>query len=421
MAREQVSNSVRAGTFVLTCVALAAAVGYTLLRSSPFSHRNEFEVRFTLEDGVAGLAQGSDVQVGGLTRGRVLEVEPEIEPDTGNVTDIIVRIELDEDIKLYKRTTTPPAPDNGARVLRVASPLGNTASLNFISVGSPQLDAGGREQNVYEVGDTIDASTGSGLLASIVGAENASQVGVILRHVANFSESLEAEGSPMLVDARSIVGRFSTDYDAWRANITSALANADSAIRRVNDYLAQGAQVDRFLNEAVDTTSAAKAVMVEARDVSMPKVEKILDTGITAADSLDKTLGDVQAEFIAQVPTIRSFLFNAREAATQLKLGTLEVRRNPSRLIYKPGPEEIGNENLYQAAADFAMATSDLNVTTETLRAVLTDDRSRFTQDPEFRSRLENQVLRSVDRFEEARERLGEILHAQPMSRRSAP
>lgn len=421
MAGEQLSNSVRAGAFVLTCMALALAVAFTLLRSDPFKKRNEYAVRFTLEDGVAGLAEGSDVQIGGLRRGRVLAVKPSVEAGTGNVSEILVYFEIDLDIAFYARTSAPGSPDDGARVLRVASPLGNTATLNFISVGTPRLDASGRPQNLLKPGSIIDATSGSGLLASIVGADNAAQVGAILRNVANFSSSLDQQGAPMLADARSVVGRVSTDYETWRTNISSALVNADDSLKRVNGFLAPKAQVEVFLDDAVATAGAAKDVMVEARDVSMKKVNTVLDGAIASVDSLDQTLEAAQAEFTAQVPTIRSFLFNAREAATQLKLGTLEVRRNPWRLFSKPGPDAIANENLYQAAADFAVATSDLNVATESLRAVLADDRSRFTQDPQFRSQIEDQVLRSVDRFEQARVKLGEILHAAPTAKRSAP
>jgi len=421
MTGDQLSNSVRAGAFVLTAIALAAAVGFVLLRSDPFRKRNEFQVRFSLEDGVAGLAQGSDVQVGGLTRGRVLEVTPSIDAETGNVQDILVHFEIDLGITFYSRTSPTNAPDDGVRVIRVASPLGNTASLNFISVGLPKLDGSDHAINVIKPDSTIDATSGSGLLASIVGAENAAQVGAILRNVANFSASLDEEGAPMLANARSVVGRVSTDYETWRKNISGALENADQSLVRMNGYLAPKAQVEVFLDDAVGVAEAAKDVMVEARDTAMPKVEKILDTAIASANSLEQTLGEVQAEFTAQVPTIRGFLFNAREAATQLKLGTLEVRRNPWRIFSKPGPDAIANENLYQAAADFAMATSDLNVATESLRAVITDDRTRFTQDAAFRKQVEDQVLRSVDRFEQARLKLGEILHAAPSSPRAAP
>jgi len=421
MAGEQISNSVRAGVFVLTCIALAAAVGLTLKRSSFFQSRDQYFVRFTLADGVAGLAQGSDVQIGGLSRGRVLEVKPEIDADTGNVTELMVRIELDSDIRLYEGVNGPDGVINGPRVIRVASPLGNTATLNFVSIGVPRTDARGKEENLLPPRSIIDATSGSGLLASIVGAENASQVGAILRNVANFSHSLDANGSPAMADLQSVLSRFSADYEVWRANITSSLANADSALARVDGYLSPKAQVEVFLDDAVDTASAAKSVMVQARDVSMPKVEKILDEAISAAGRLDETLGQVQAEFVAAVPQVRGFLFNAREAATQLKLGTLEVRRNPWRIFNKDGPDAEANANLYQAAADFAMATSDLSVTTESLRAVLADDRNRFTQDPQFRSRLENEVLRATDRFEAARQKLGEILQASPRALRSAP
>ncbi|MBM4111881.1 MAG: hypothetical protein FJ253_00655 [Phycisphaerae bacterium] len=419
MTGDKFSNSVRAGAFVLTCLALAFAVWYALLRVDPFEKRNDFTIRFSLEDGVAGLAEGSDVQIGGLSRGRVTEVRPNI--NAGDVDDILVDIELDLDIHLFARTTTGPLqPDDGVQVVRVASPLGNTAIINFVSVGVPKVE-GGRVTNEYRTGSIIDASEGSGLLASLVGAENALKVGDILRNVANFSKALDEHGSPMLADAQGVVAKVSVDYEAWRGNVSSSLRSADESLARINAYLAPKGKVDEFLDEAVATAGAAKDVMVEARDTAMPKIETILDYGLASVISLDTILAQAQAELTAEIPTIRSFLFNAREAATQLKLGTLEVRRNPWRLLNQPGPAEIANENLYHAAADFAVATSELNVASDSLRAVLADQRSRFAQDPAFRRLIEEQVIAAVDRFEKARTELARILHASPQSATSAP
>lgn len=421
MSGDKISNSVRAGAFLLTCLALAGAVGFTLLRANPFEKRNQFSIRFSLEDGVAGLARGSEVQVGGLPRGRVVQVRPNIDPATGDVNDILVTIELDLDIHLFRRTVTGPLePDDGVQVVRVASPLGNTAIINFVSVGVPKM-VDGRPTNEFAAGSIIDASEGSGLLASLVGADNALRVGEILRNVANFSRALDEHGSPMLGDAQSVVSRVSTDYETWRQDITSSLKGADDALEKVNAYLAPKGKVDQFLDDAVGTAGAAREVMVEARDTAMPKIESILDYGLASVISLDTMLAQAQAELTAEIPTIRSFLSNAREAATQLKLGTLEVRRNPWRLLNKPGPDEIANENLYQAAADFAVATSELNVASDSLRAVLADQRSRFSQDPAFRKLVEDQVLAAVSRFEKARGELGRILNASPSSRSSAP
>lgn len=421
MAGEKVSNSVRAGAFVLTCLALALVVGYTLLRTNLFEKRNQFIILFTLEDGVAGLSRGSDVQVGGLSRGRVLEVKPRIDRSTGDVDDILVTIELDLDIHLFKRTSTGPLePNDGAQVVRVASPLGNTAIINFVSVGVPNLKDG-HPTNEFKAGDVISASEGSGLLASLVGADNALRVGEILQNVANFSRALDEHGSPMLADAQGVVSKVSTDYEVWRGNVTSSLKGADEALVQINAYLAPKGKVDQFLDEAITTAGAAKEVMVEVRDTAMPKIESILDYGLASVISLDTLLARAQVEFTAEMPTIRSFLSNAREAATQLKLGTLEVRRNPWRLFNKAGPAEVANENLYQAAMDFAVASSELNVASDSLRAILADERSRFAQDPAFRKLVEDQVLAAVSRFEKAKNELGRILHAVPQSATSAP
>lgn len=421
MASEKISNAARAGVFVLTCLVLAFGVMITLLRSNPFEKRNTFVVRFTLQDGVAGLSPGSDVQVGGLSRGRVAKVTPNIDPRTGDVADILVTIELDLDIHLFQRTASGPLePDDGVQVIRVASPLGNTATINFVSVGVPRV-VDGRVTNEIRPGSVIDASSGSGLLASLVGADNAEKVGEILDNVASFSRTLDERGGPILASAQQVVEEVAKDYDAWRGHIASALANADQSLVRINSYLAPKGKVDLFLDDANAFAGAAKDVMFEARDTAMPKIELILDYGLASVSTLDSLLAQVQSQFTVEIPTIRSFLFNAREAATQLKLGTLEVRRNPWRLLNMPGPKEIANENLYQAAANFAVATSELNVASDALRAVLTDQRLRFTHDAAFRKMVEDQVLSAVERFDQSRATLSKLLQAAPRSPTAAP
>jgi hypothetical protein len=90
----------------------------------------------------------------------------------------------------------------------------------------------------------------------------------------------------------------------------------------------------------------------------------------------------------------------------------MEVRRSPWKLLYRPSGDELARENLYEAARAFAIASSDLRVAGETLRATMKDTPQRFADDPKFREAVRTQVLQSVDRFDAAQRKLFDVLQA---------
>ncbi len=409
MASEQVTNTVRAGAFLLTTAAAALAVAFVLLRNDPFADRDHYYVRFTVSDGVAGLAPGSPVQIGGLQRGRVVKIVPDVQKETSDVDHILVAIELAKDIALYSNHDQPA---RGAQAIRVASPLGNTASINFVSVGEPISGPDGATNRIPP-GDTVDAAPGSGLLPSFVGAENATKVGSILSDVAAFAKALDKEGAPLLADARTTVHSFAGDYEQWRLRISSSLKSADESLASVNTYLAPKGRVDVFLDDAVQVSGSAKGLLQDARTVSLPKVNSLLDEGLEAARHLDQILVDAQAILTAETPTLDSFLSEAREAATQLKLGTIEVRRNPWRLMNPPGPDVVANENLFSAASNFAMAVSDLRAASDSLEALVNDPRMAGASDAVLRDSVQKRVLNAMQRYQQAQDVLDEVLRGK--------
>ena len=56
-----------------------------------------------------------------------------------------------------------------------------------------------------------------------------------------------------------------------------------------------------------------------------------------------------------------------------LKFASAEIRRSPWRLLYKPGPGEMANLNLYDSARQFADGAGQLNDAATALRDALKD------------------------------------------------
>ena len=115
------SNSVRAGAFLITSALVGLVVILILSKSALFTRKSDYLVRFTMDEGVAGLDAGAEVRVSGLKVGRVVRIEQRFEAE-----EILVHIQMNADITLFK----------DAQVIRSQPLLGNYSWLNFSNLGS---------------------------------------------------------------------------------------------------------------------------------------------------------------------------------------------------------------------------------------------------------------------------------------------
>ncbi|MEI6475724.1 MAG: MlaD family protein [Planctomycetota bacterium] len=382
------SNSVRAGAFLITSALVGLVVILILSKSALFTRKSDYVVRFTMEEGVAGLDAGAEVRVSGLKVGRVVRIEQRFEAE-----EIAVHIQMNADITLYK----------DAQVLRSQPLLGNYSWLNFSNLGS-------KAQGKLEPGQTIDAKTSGGLLATIVGPQNAGRTTEMFTNMVAFTASLDDFARvqypktvvPMLDDAASAVATLRKDYDGWRGDITSTLKDAALSMKKL----------DTSMDDAVVTVKDARATMAHFREVNIKQIDAILTDAQSGTERFASAMENLDVELTARIPDLRAMMWDLRQSATQVKLATMEVRRSPWKLLYRPSGDELARENLYESARAFAIASSDLRVAGETLRATLDDTPERFSSDPKFREVLRTQVLQSVERYEVAQKRLFDVLHA---------
>src|SRR6185312_12627064 len=57
---------------------------------------------------------------------------------------------------------------------------------------------------------------------------------------------------------------------------------------------------------------------------------------------------------------IDSMITSLKATGKNLEAATVEIRRSPWRLLYKPAPNEMANLNLYDAARQFAEGATEL-------------------------------------------------------------
>ena len=237
-------NNFRAGIFTI----LALALGFTTLVvlngeevQQLFGKFNRYSIRFDLYNGVSGLDSGSQVRVGGLTRGRVTAIKlVGLNDDLKQAPEAIVEIEVDKDIELW----------SNAVAIRTVPMLGGSSWINLTTIGGPDQVTQSPDQRNGEKAvrlptggsGEIPATPGDGLLTTIVGAENAQSTRQLLYNMVSFTDFLDKDVTksfnqdvrPTLVDARGLVSEVRSDYQGWRGELDKTFDSVSSAADRLD-------------------------------------------------------------------------------------------------------------------------------------------------------------------------------------------
>ena len=378
----------RAGAFLISAVVLALAVTFILEKSNPFASKNHYRVAFTMDDGVAGLEEGAEVRVSGLKVGKVDRIQQEFDPAPGR---ILVHVSMEADIKV--RTD--------AKVIRAQPLLGNYSWLNFTNLGTGEPLA---------EGGIIDAQASGGLLATIVGPQNSAKANQMFEQLVTFTGALEKfskdtypnKVEPMLSSAEATMSSVREEWGTWRGKVSNILDSTESGTRKF----------DQTMDDVKVAAKDARETLAHVRTVNLEQVDKLLASGQAGADRLASAMERIDTELVQRLPDVRAIMADLREGAVQAKLLTMEARRSPWKIFYRPSGDELARENLYEAARAFAIASSDMRVAGETLEGTLRQMPERFSSDPKFREELKDQVVRSMQRYEAAQKQLFDVLKA---------
>lgn len=419
-------NNIRAGAFVLATVVIGVAVFVVLSGWDPFISRTPYKARFTVAQGIDGLAAGSDVKVGGLLKGTVTGITPvysETSKGTKSLNSILVDFNMDQDVTLY----------SNAQVTRYMPLLGGSAWLNFDNVGGPTPQDPGATK--LPSGGEISATAGGGMLATLLGPTDAARTSDALGNIDKFTtflmeipETWHKKVVPMIDNAQSIIGDLRQDYGPWSKKVTTFLDNIDAAAMKINRDLDEvppilasakkdlddigelvttnTPKIDTAMDNLVTMSGDGKAILSKFRTKTMAEIDEILQKGLQGITTLDDALDRIDSELALRMPDITATLANLRQASTQLKLTTLEVRRSPWKLLYTPSSDVLAHENLYSASRDYVLATTELESAASSFREVFELDPDLLERQPQIRQDVEKYVLDSLERFKKAQERL---------------
>jgi hypothetical protein len=271
-----------------------------------------------------------------------------------------------------------------------------------------------------------------GLLANIVGISSANRLVSIIERTEEFSTVLERIPGdyedhvlPALDAASKTIVQLRSDYDRWRGRIDETLDAAVAAANNLEDGTRRAGVVvsdvqatldenrpklSRTMDRLETAAGDAAAVLADVRTDTMPQISRTLGEGERAISAFADLLDRADAELATRLPDVRSFLSDLRVAAGQLKLATIEVRRSPWRLLYRPSTDVIAREQLFEASRSFASATGDLRSAAASVEELIRVRPDLLDGDPDLRGRLESALIDALGRYEEAQRRLYGVL-----------
>jgi ABC-type transporter Mla subunit MlaD len=427
-ASDRMRNNVRAGVFVLVTLLLIMAVIFLLGDVKQyFAAPRSYVVTYPVESGVKNLSQGSVVRVGGINMGRVSSVRL-ITPEAPDAPARMIEVSftLSRDVHLFSNAG-----------ISVQAPLiGSEAWLDITSLGGTDLDP---EATLLTDGQHLAGAAGGTMLDTLLGA-NARRVDNILTNVESGTEFFAAlpalydeDFRPILKnveeatdDARSVLSDLNDNrWHVWADQVSTimtrataladsldqALASADGLIQDGRTVIGENRESIRRSMENLDASSAAvQEITARVRDETIDKVHGLLATGQDGLDQAVAVLNAVSRDYDVWSTDLSDTMSNASLASQQLKIASVEIRRSPWKVLYRPSADELEHELLYEAARSFALAASDLKAASIATQRMLDNHADQFQAEPELVKKVTKNLLDPLEQYERAQLRLFEVL-----------
>jgi len=179
--------------------------------------------------------------------------------------------------------------------------------------------------------------------------------------------------------------------------VNQALDNAGSTISQVRELVAANRPdirgtiknlnaVTGTLKDRVPGIADQVASAISKVDASLTKAQAALqDIQVTAANAKDITT-TLRSVIVGNRSKLESMIASIKTTSDNLRFASIEIRRSPWRLLYKPSADEASNLNLYDSARQFAEGAGNLSDAAGALRDALHDphaDRAQIQKDIE--------------------------------------
>jgi ABC-type transporter Mla subunit MlaD len=341
---QQERSQLKAGLFILFSIALIFGVIVAIKGVRVvFTPVDQRQIRFNLSDDVGGLRIGDDVRIGGFKVGVVRQIELQGLSDAGAQPSLLItfsiprKYALHEDAHVAIQTTV-----TGTSVLNIDN-VGTGAMLaeNIALVGHPsalstlETSLGSAGPEVMDIIHSVKTTTLPNINLAVAKAPGA-------------VASLQNAGD----NISGLLGDSKPDFRGTVANLHAITSDMKSKLPGMLDHIdtiVMKATTD--LDNAKGTLQDLKASLANAKDVTATARSVVVDN----RGKLDGIIASLKM------------------TSDNLKNASAEVRRSPWRLLYQPGPGELANLQLYDAARQFADGANGVNDAAIALHDALRD------------------------------------------------
>ncbi|MGH7177422.1 MAG: MlaD family protein [Tepidisphaeraceae bacterium] len=353
-------NALKAGLFIVTSVALILAVIVGIKGIGRFLEPMERHlVRFKLSDDIGGLAVGDDVRIGGAKVGTVRDIDIQTEVEDPGILisfDIPRKFAVKKDALATIQTTVTGVSVLNFESLGKGEPLAESDILPGATGGSfsvlaakageliPELLGAVRDVRqvtIPKVNNAVDKTTdtvvtfkGTGEAATDLFKHVRSKIDPIVERY----NTIVDKGSGAMVEISSLFGDTKTDFRGTVANLNAATGTVKERLPGLID-----------------------------------KVESAMDKTNVALEDIQATAASGRGIVVGNRSKIESMIASLKATGENLKNASAEIRRSPWRLLYKPGPGEMANLNLYDSARQFAEGAGAMEDAATALRDALKD------------------------------------------------
>ena len=107
--------------------------------------------------------------------------------------------------------------------------------------------------------------------------------------------------------------------------------------------------------------------------VALDKVQGTLDSARSALTDVKRITETGKSLIVGNRGKLESMIASLKLTSDNLKAASIEIRRSPWRLLYKPSENEMANLNLYDAARQFSDGADNLTDAAAALRDAMQD------------------------------------------------
>ncbi len=371
------NNHIKAGLFIIISFGVALAIFFGITGSSFFNgptRRNT--VVFDLNEDVGGLESGTEVRIGGVKVGTVKYVEI---IDVDGHPQVKALFSVPSKYKLKKDAI-------------VTAQGGVTGSVNlnieYLGVGADATPDDALDGQAFGIAAVLGKANQVGDEAVQTLQAWRPRVNGILEDVRPRANATLDQFKTTAVTADDTIKHLKSKIDPAYDKYAGVADNAKGAMANLNDVLgdtkgdiretmANLASTTGSLKEKIPTVMDKVTGTLDGFRATLDKTATILDDVKTTASNTKDLTANIRSVIQGNRSRLDEIIKSANLASQNLAAASSEIRRSPWRLLYKPSEGEVANQNLYDAARQFADASGKLQDSSQALRDLLNDPNTK--------------------------------------------